>query len=141
MHIRASLYADDAAVFLAPIMEDVQFFTDTLKHFGDVTGLATNCSKSLVAPIRCENVDLPDILQSFPAKRSSFPMKYLGLPLSVKRLKRIHYQPIEDKVASQHTPWVGRHIASADRAVLVKSVLSAIAINYMTVLQLPVEVK
>ena len=100
MPIRASLYADDAAVFLAPIKEDVQFFTDTLKHFGDVTGLVTNCSKSLVPPIRCENVDIPDVLHSFPAKLSSFPMKYLGLPLSVKRLKRIHYQPVEDKVAS-----------------------------------------
>ena len=68
-------------------------------------------------------------------------MKYLGLPLSVKRLKIIHYQPLEDKIAGQLTPWVGRHIASAGRAVLVKSVLTTIAIYYMTVLDLPMVVK
>ena len=68
MPIRASLYADDAAVFIAPLKADVSFFADTLRNFGDVSGLVTNCSKSLVSPIRCDNVDLPDILQSFPAQ-------------------------------------------------------------------------
>lgn len=140
MSIRASLYADDAAVFLAPIKSDVEFFAHTLKSFGDVTGLATNCAKSLVAPIRCENLDLVDILHSFPANRTSFPMRYLGLPLSVKNLKRIHYQPLEDKIAAQLAPWMGKHVASPGRVVLVKSVLTAIAIYYMTALNLPVEV-
>ena len=56
-------------------------------------------------------------------------------------MKRIHYQPLEDKVAGQLTPWVGRHVASAGRVVLVKSVLTAIAVYYMTALDLPVEVK
>ena len=100
----------------------------------------TNCSKSLVAPIRCDNVDLPDILQSFPAQRSTFPVKYLGLPLTVKRLKRIHFQPLEDKIAAQLTPWMGKHVAAPGRMVLVKSVITAIAIYYMTALNLPVEV-
>lgn len=49
--IRASLYADDAAVFCAPIKEDVLFLTATLASFEEATGLFTNCAKSLVAPI------------------------------------------------------------------------------------------
>ena len=64
--IRASLYANDAAIFVAPIKEDIQFLASTLNSFGDVTGLVTNCNKSLVAPIRCANIDLDDILQAFP---------------------------------------------------------------------------
>ena len=140
MPIRASLYVYDAAVFLAPIKDDVKFFADTLKRFGEVTGLITNCNKSLVAPIQCENMDLTDILQPFPANRSSFPMKYIGLPLSIKRLKRIHFQPLEDKIAAQLAPRMGKHVASPGRVVLVKSVLTAIAIYYITVLNLLVEV-
>lgn len=140
MPIRASLYAGDAAVFVAPLKEDVNFFAATLKSFGDISGLMKNCSKSLVAPIRCNNVDLPDILQSFPAQPSTFPVKYLGLPLTVKRLKRIHFQPLEDKIAAQLTPWMGKHVAAPGRMVLVKSVITAITIFYMTALNLPVEV-
>lgn len=34
MPVRASLYADDAAVFLAPNKDDVKFFAETLNHFG-----------------------------------------------------------------------------------------------------------
>ncbi|XP_020191141.1 uncharacterized protein [Aegilops tauschii subsp. strangulata] len=80
------------------LLEDVQFLTTILASFGESTGLSTNCAKSIVAPIRCANVDLDDILQSFPACRSSFPIRYLGLPLVIKRLKRIHLQLLEDKL-------------------------------------------
>ena len=88
--------------------EDVQFLASSLTAFGEVTGLVTNCAKSMVAPIRCENINLDDILQAFPAVRSTFPMRYLGLPLSVKRLKNIHFQPLIDKVASKLPPLAGK---------------------------------
>ena len=78
--IRASLYADDAAIFFAPIKEDIQFLASTLSAFGDVTWLITNCNKSLVAPIRCANIDLDDILQAFPAVQTSFPCDTLAFP-------------------------------------------------------------
>ena len=133
-------YADNAAIFVKPIKEDVQFLASTLASFGEVTGLVTNCTKSLVAPIRCGDVDRDDILHAFPVVRTSFPMRYLGLPLSVRRLKRIHFQHLEDKVASKLPPWQSRHVATAGRAVLVKAVLTAIAIYHLTPLDIPVEV-
>jgi hypothetical protein len=67
-------------------------------------------------------------------------MKYLGLPLSVTRLKRIHFQPLEDKVAAKLLPWIGKHVTMAGRSTLVKYVLTSIAIYYITVLNVPVEV-
>jgi hypothetical protein len=66
-------------------------------------------------------------------------MKYLGLPLSVKRLKRIHFQPLEDKVATKHVPWIGKHVTMAARSTLVKSVLTSIPIYYITMLNVPVK--
>ena len=105
-----------------------------------VTGLVTNCAKSVVAPIRCGNIDLDDVLEAFPAVRSTFPMRYLGLRLSVSRLKRIHFQFLEDKVAGKLPPWVAKHVAVPGRVVLVKAVLTAIVIYHITPLELPVEV-
>jgi hypothetical protein len=40
------------------------------------------------------------ILHALPATCSNFPMKYLGIPLSFTRLKRNHFQPLEDKLPS-----------------------------------------
>ena len=137
--IRTSLFADDAAIFVAPKKEDIDFLVSTLQRFGTVTGLVTNCNKSQVAPIRCEGIDLDAILHSFPATRTSFPMKYLGLPLSVTRLKRIHFQSLEDRVAARLRPWVGKHVTMAGRTVLVKSVLTSVVIYFITVLDVPVE--
>lgn len=122
------------------IKEDIQFLANCLNSFGEVTGLVTNCSKSLVAPIRCGNIDLDDILSAFLAVRTSSPMRYLGLSLSVKRLKRIHFQHLEDKVAGKLPSWQGRHVASAGRVVLIKAALTAIAIYHLTPLDIPVEV-
>lgn len=138
--VRASLYADDPAIFVKPTKEDVQFLAATLASFGEVTGLVNNCAKSLVAPIQCDGINLDNVLHAFPAVRSSFPMRYLGLPLSVKRLKRIHFQHLEDKIACKLPPWQGRHVAVAGRTVLVKAVLTAIAIYHLTPLDIPVEV-
>ena len=128
----ASLYADDAAGFVKPMKEDVSCFASILGGFGEVTGLVTNCSKSLVAPIRCAGLDLPEILQLFPAKLTSFLMTYLGLPLSVKRLKAVHFLPLEDKVARRLAPWIGHLMAAPRRAIMVKAVLTAIAIYSIT---------
>ena len=135
--IRTSLYTDDAAIFMAPIKKDIDFLASTLALFGNVTGLVTNCSKSQVVAIRCENVDLDTILQAFPASRTTFPMKYLGLPLTVGRLKSSHFQPLIDKAASKLVPWMGKHATMAGRSVLVKAVLTSVVIYFITVIDVP----
>ena len=80
---RTSRYADDAAVFVAPNKEDVRVLANILTSFGEVTGLCANCQKSLVAPIRFDNIDLDEILQSVSPTKTTFPIRYLGLPLSL----------------------------------------------------------
>ena len=56
-------------------------------------------------------------------------------------MKRIHFQFFEDKVAGKLPPWIARHVATPGRVVLVKAVLTAIAIYHITPLELPVEVR
>lgn len=56
--IRTSLYADDAAVFMAPIKRDINNLFGIVQCFGDTTNLATNFQKSSVVPIRCGYLNL-----------------------------------------------------------------------------------
>ena len=135
---RTSLYADDAAVFMAPVKQDIDNFALILNHFGKVTGLCTNFQKSLVVPIRCGNVNLDETLSALPAARASFPMKYLGLPLSIRHLKAADFQFLEDKVAARLVPWDGQNITSIGRGALVKSVLTSQVIYHIIALKPPV---
>ncbi|KAM0838878.1 hypothetical protein ACQ4PT_060692 [Festuca glaucescens] len=135
--LRTSLYADDAAIFLAPFKEDVHNFAAILHSFGEATGLCTNFHKSSVVPIRCDGVDLDDILRGLPVLKASFPLKYLGLPLSVGALRKADFQLLEDKTAEKIPAWNGKFITMAGRTALVKSVLTSQSIYHLTSLNVP----
>jgi hypothetical protein len=135
--LRTSLYADDAAIFIAPSKHDVQNLTAILHAFGEVTGLCTNFHKSSVVPICCHNIDLDDILHGTPVLRATFPLKYLGLPLSPWCLRRADFQSLEDKAARKIPTWNGKLVNFAGRTALVKSVLSSQAIYHFTSLNVP----
>ena len=84
--LRVSLYADDAAIFLNPIQEEVREVASLLATFGVVSGLCVNIAKSACYPIRCEDIDVPELMQHFNCPIRSFPCTYLGLPLHFRRL-------------------------------------------------------
>jgi hypothetical protein len=85
--MRTSLYVDNAVIFMAPKKDDMEMLSRILQDFGEVTGLVTNFNKSMVVPIRCSEINIADVLHGFPAMHSLFPIRYLGLPLSVHRLR------------------------------------------------------
>jgi hypothetical protein len=70
--------------------------------------------------------------------RSTFPIRYLGLPLTVHRLKRADFQFIEDKLAAKLSTINGNNITMAGRLSLVKSVISSQLIYPLTALRLPI---
>jgi hypothetical protein len=130
------MYADDAAIFLNPVKEEVQIVADTLSVFGHASGLVVNPSKSDAFPIRCEEVDLQDVLQPFGCPINSFPCKYLGLPLHIRQLRRVDGQPLIDKVEARLPHWKGRFLDKAGHLRLLNSVLTSMSIHFMTVFSL-----
>jgi hypothetical protein len=81
------MYADDTIIFVNSVKEDVTTLANILNNFGEASDLQTNFQKSIIVPIRCEAIDPEDVLSDLPAKRGYFSIKYLGLPLSPRRLK------------------------------------------------------
>lgn len=84
--LRASLYADDAAVFLNPIKVEMQVVADILQMFGQASGLHINHSKCAAFPIRCSNINMEEVMEGFPCSIKEFPCSYLGLPLHTRQL-------------------------------------------------------
>jgi hypothetical protein len=88
--LRLSLYANDAVIFTNPKREDVSCIMQIMQAFGDATGLRINMAKSTVALIRCMGLDMDEVLMDFSGARASFPIKYLGLPLTLGRTRLVH---------------------------------------------------
>ena len=101
LRFRVSMYADDAAVFIKPTKKDIDNLAQILIEFGNTTGLHTNINKTTVTPISCASIDLDHLLQALPMARANFPMKYLGLPLTVCRLRKIEFRPLLDKAMAK----------------------------------------
>jgi hypothetical protein len=94
-------------------------------------------SKKTVVPIHCDEINLDDILEGILATRTSFPLKYLGLPLSVWKLKHVDFQHLEDKCARKLPSWGGKYITTTGHTTLVKSVITSQATYYLTPLVVP----
>lgn len=73
------MYADDAAIFTNPTKEDLDAIKMMLQVFGNASGLYINIQKSSIHMIRCQYLDLDQVLSDFQGVRSSFPCRYLGL--------------------------------------------------------------
>jgi hypothetical protein len=65
---------------------------------------------------------------AIPLPSSEFPVKYLGIPLSVTRLPQSALHPLIDKVADRLPVWKGRLMHRSGRLALIKSTLMAIPI-------------
>jgi hypothetical protein len=137
---RASLYADDVVIFLKPSMPDVSNLKSILLNFSIVTSLQTNLQKTSVTPIACTGLDINAILANLPVNRAAFPLKYLGLPLTPRHLKRMDFQPLVDKAAGKLSTWNGRNLSQAGKAYLTKVVLTSQPVYLLTVVKPPKEV-
>jgi hypothetical protein len=99
--MRTSLYADDAMLFLRLLSSDVANLQYLLNQFRMATRLCTNIQMSEIFLIRCENLNLSEILGEFQVQQGSFSCKYLGLPLRIGRIRREDKNLLIDKVAEK----------------------------------------
>jgi hypothetical protein len=86
---RVSLYADDVVVFAKPEVGEVDTVKAILTFFGDASGLVVNYSKSSATPIRCSDDLIAEVSPALSCQVLSLPFSHLGLPLSVKKLRKV----------------------------------------------------
>jgi hypothetical protein len=133
---RISLYADDVALFLRPDAAYITLVLHLLRLFGKASGLHTNVQKSNALPIHCDDQTLAVAKELLPCDFIDFPCKYLGLPLSIKKLTRAQMQSVIDKVASSLLGWMAELMNKAGRAVHVQFVMTTKIIYTTTALDL-----
>jgi hypothetical protein len=60
-----------------------------------------------MASIQCDEGHLVVVEAEFPCQLVQFPIKYLGIPLSVTKLPKVAFQSLVDQVANKLLTWKG----------------------------------
>ena len=136
---RTSIYADDVVTFLRPLERDLRVFARLLDDFGLASGLRANIEKCSAHLIRCGEQEAAMVVQELHCPLMPFPLRYLGLPLSLRKLTAEQLQYLVDNVANHLPKWRAGLLNRGGRLELVKTTLSAVSIFAMMSLDLPVK--
>ena len=134
---RISLYADDVALFIRSLADEMNLTTQILEVFGEASGLRTNFQKSCVIPIRCEETETTAIASSLTCSVSKFPCTYLGLPISDKKLRKADLLSWVERIGDKLPGWKANMMNMSGRATWVRFVLSALPIHVLIALNVP----
>ncbi|KAH6786950.1 hypothetical protein C2S52_006502 [Perilla frutescens var. hirtella] len=115
----------------------VQIIIDTLKEFEHTYGLQINKHKSAFFTAGIAGYELEEIQSVVGFPFGTWPVRYLGVPLSPKKLGVINYDPLIEKIGDCINAWSAKTLSYVGLMELVKSVLQGFACYWIQVFPLP----
>ncbi|KAJ9557074.1 hypothetical protein OSB04_011688 [Centaurea solstitialis] len=130
-------FADDLFVFTGGDLGSVEVLKRALDLFRIRSGLEPNLAKSDVffCNVLPENKEV--ILQTLPLHAGTFPIQYLGVPLSPTCLRVGDFNPLMDRVKQMIHNWKSKFLSFGGRKQLITSVLQSMQLYWMSVFVLP----
>jgi hypothetical protein len=124
-------------IFVKPEVADLVVVRELLEVFGAASGLVVNYSKTSATFIRGRPRDREVVQRLLRCPIVNFPIKYLGLQLSLSPLTKAQWQPVLDVVVKIIPSWHRGLIAKPGRLTLVKSVMAARVVHQFIVAEAP----
>ena len=109
--------------------------------FTDFSGLQLNRAKFSFVGFGLATEEIRRCAEIVATPIETLPIRYLGLPLTDRRLRNLDWQPVVEKVEKRLGGWRGRLLISGGRLVLVKAVLSTIPTYFMSAFRMPAGVR
>jgi hypothetical protein len=78
-----------------------------------------------MAAIYCNEDQVTLVTALFLCQLVSFPVKYLGMPLSVSKLPKTAWQPLVDRIVDRLLAWQGQLMHRSGCLTLIKTTLTA----------------
>jgi hypothetical protein len=76
-------------------------------------------------------------VELFGRKECEFPFRYLGIPMSTKKLSNKDCSVVEERFQKKLSSWKGKLLSSGRRLVLINSVLSSLPMFMMSFFRIP----
>ena len=118
-------------------MEMAQNLKLLLYLYESMSGLKINFSKSEVIMISQDSEKTLRYAEMFNCATESWPIKYLGVPVSRNRIQISNWLPLVEKIAKRLDGWKGGALSLGGRLTLLNACLSSIPIYSMSMYLLP----
>ncbi|XP_019225236.1 PREDICTED: uncharacterized protein LOC109206830 [Nicotiana attenuata] len=131
---------DDLLMFCRADIESIRLLQGVFQKFSAASGLQANKDKSF---IYMEGVDADEkqaILNTLGFEEGTFPFRYLGVPLSSKKLTVQQCLPLIEKITDRVRCWSARLLSYFGRLQMIKSVLFGIQTYWAQIFILPKKV-
>ncbi|KAJ9535959.1 hypothetical protein OSB04_un000877 [Centaurea solstitialis] len=130
-------FADDLFVFTRGDVPSVEVLKKTLSLFASKSGLSPNLQKSDIFFGNVTHDEQAAILYCLPFRSGSFPIRYLGVPLSPVALKTADYGVLVTRVKGRIQNWKSKFLSFGGRKQLICSVLQSLQLYWMAIYLLP----
>ncbi|XP_021843570.2 uncharacterized protein [Spinacia oleracea] len=130
MDLTHMMFADDLLLFARGDSDSVTFIFSAFSKLSAASGLQAYLHKSevYIAGVPTDVVD--QIVESLGIIKGSFPVKYLGVPLTTRKLSYTECKPLIEKTVARIKSWSARLLSYAGRLQLIKSVLFGIQLYW-----------
>jgi hypothetical protein len=126
-------YAYDTIICLEHDLTKARNMKLLLYMFEQMFGLKNNFEKSEVVLVERDDIIVVSYANISNCQIGSFPLKYLGVPLSANMLHMANWFRLEKKLDI----WKGNSLSSGGRTILINSSLSSTAVHHMSMFLMP----
>lgn len=132
------LYTDDVMIFCKGTQQNLHSLMDLFRRYGEVLGQVINPNKSTFYSGGLSANRQAGIANALGFSVGKLPFTYLGVPLFQGKPRRVHLQPIADRIKSKLAGWKASLLSIMRRVQLVKSIIHSMLIYSFHVYAWPV---
>ena len=130
-------FADDLLIFIDGLLESVQRVLQILREFENRSGLAVSMQKTSFFASGITDQETAVIQASTGMLCGTLPMRYLGVPLTSKKLNLQNCEPLILQIKKRFSAWSAKALSFAGRLLLIKTVISVITTFWCSSFILP----
>ena len=133
-------FADDTVFLCEDSYTNVVTLKAILRGFEVASGLKINFYKSKLAGINVPRHNMACYTKTLNCAQMGILFKYLGLEVGGNPRKKKFWDPMVNKLKARLNLWKGRFLSTVGRICLIKSVLTAVPLYYLSLFRAPVAV-
>nr|XP_009774720.1 PREDICTED: uncharacterized protein LOC104224729 [Nicotiana sylvestris] len=137
MEIVHICFADDLIMCCRADVISVKLMMKQFNHFSEVSRLKANLEKSSLYVARVNSRLKNQILKEMQFSKGEIPLRYLGVPLSSKKITVQQCLPLVERMTARIRCWSTKYLAYSGRAQLIKSVLFEMQTYWAQVFLIP----
>ncbi|WVZ60403.1 hypothetical protein U9M48_010430 [Paspalum notatum var. saurae] len=125
-------YTDDTIICLENDREKARNLKMLLYMYEMMSGLSINFNKSEIILVNGDPALEQEYAELFSCQVGTFPIKYLGVPVSPSRLHRADWLSLKEKINKRLDAWKSGTLSMAGRITLINACLTSTPIYHMS---------